>query len=100
MKVTRTKPSTCPHCQKFLSAASSLTDHEPRPGDATVCIHCIKFCIFQDDLSVRLPTSEEATELAASEDAQAAIMLLRGLHRARREGESLTKMLHHVEGSA
>ena len=57
---------TCPHCQSEHELTSNLMGKEgggPSPGDASICITCCEFSVFQDDLSLRKPNEEEAKAL-------------------------------------
>lgn len=54
----------CPVCGATLNAASGIEHEEtPRPGDATVCVHCAAILLFDDDLRLRKPTKAERPRL-------------------------------------
>jgi hypothetical protein len=59
----------CPWCSKELDAATGVTgEGSPDMGDATLCINCGEWCIFDSDLTLRKPTDDEFVELAADKD--------------------------------
>lgn len=39
----------------------------PRPGDFSLCLRCGEIYVFQDDMTVRLPTVKELMELGEAE---------------------------------
>lgn len=57
---TPTKVTPCPVCDAPIDAAMSV--HEPAtpsPGDMTLCMYCLTWLTFDDDMSLRLPKVEE-----------------------------------------
>jgi hypothetical protein len=56
----------CLNCGSINDALSAIAEEKvkPSPGDATICIKCGHLMIFDDNLQVRNPTSEELIELA------------------------------------
>jgi len=64
--------SICPFCNYHhdaVSAARSDTDF-PDDGDATLCISCGRFCVFDRDArgGLRKPTKKEQRSLDRDED--------------------------------
>jgi hypothetical protein len=64
----RLPDSTCPFCTRLLSAATgvSLDDEPPipTPGCVTFCGYCGEMLTFADDLTLRVPTPDEAEAFA------------------------------------
>lgn len=60
------QPSTpCPLCARELDAWTASDGGEgPSPGDASLCAYCHVLLVYNDDLTLRLPTREEAEEIA------------------------------------
>lgn len=58
-------PAKCPGCSELVDDATAINgpDRRPAPGDVTVCAYCTSFCIFTDDLQLRLLTMQEISEL-------------------------------------
>lgn len=58
----------CPHCQAELQASSNAElgeDGAPVDGDATICIKCGEWAIFEDEASsLRKPDDDELQEIA------------------------------------
>lgn len=62
---------TCPYCLSVHDATSAIgSSAEPSPGDISLCITCCEYSFFDDDLSLRKPTSEEEVKLRNSPSAQ------------------------------
>jgi hypothetical protein len=55
---TRTPKCCCLNCGALLEAATG--NGRPRPGDLTACLQCGAVMLFDDDLTVRRMTQEEA----------------------------------------
>jgi hypothetical protein len=54
------KPSPCPLCRLVCDGAMSTGHGQgPSPGDYSVCLGCGAPLLFDDDLSLRQPTSDE-----------------------------------------
>lgn len=49
---------------------TSESGRKPEAGDATICVSCGQASIFNEDLSLRLPTEEENQALARNEHFQ------------------------------
>lgn len=65
--------STCPHCHIEMTGAMNVSaDDAPSPGDATICLYCGGWSIFDDELRMRLPSEQEFAEIKADEDAHRA----------------------------
>lgn len=60
----RTNDTACPACGKNINAASSVTGDEegPGPGALSICLGCATPLVFNDDMSLRLASEEEADE--------------------------------------
>jgi hypothetical protein len=76
-----TLPQPCPGCGTPNDGHFNTTgrDEPPEPGAASVCAYCCTVGIFSKHGGIRLPTPEEATELAADVGVQAAVQALRAL---------------------
>jgi hypothetical protein len=73
MKDWHVPPSPCPWCGEDLTAASGVNHpNNPEPGDCTICIYCAGWCIFDEQLLLRKPTSEEQAEIDSIHEAQLA----------------------------
>ena len=65
MLTTRVPLQSCPVCRHMLDAATSVSGthtHMPKPGDATVCLHCATALRFNGELQVRVLTDEDLEE--------------------------------------
>jgi hypothetical protein len=62
----RTKACACPNCGLELSGATGWQGRKPQPGNMCVCIRCGHLMIFNEDMTVRGPTDEEAVEIAGN----------------------------------
>jgi hypothetical protein len=51
----------CPYCGKKMDRSTETlrTGGKPKAGDVTVCIYCVKVCVFTKELGLRKPTFEE-----------------------------------------
>ncbi len=75
--------SRCPWCNTPLTHDRDTEGDEalvPVEGDASVCWHCARVCIFTSDLSLRKPTDEEWKELVPDE------MISLAVHHAKTHG--------------
>ena len=60
------RDTTCPTCEAKHDLVSGMTDEDtPDPGSLSLCIRCGVWAIFDEDLSLRKPTNEEAIEISA-----------------------------------
>jgi hypothetical protein len=55
---------------KHDAATEIIHDHgvKPRAGDISVCLNCGALAIFNADLTLRLPTTEEKADLTFNKD--------------------------------
>ena len=54
----------CPVCGTPLPLASAIQgDHEPKPGDLSLCIHCAAYLEMDDDLNLKVFPTEQLLEL-------------------------------------
>lgn len=61
---TRLAPCPCPHCGKVLDAATPADGvGAPSPGDATLCIDCGEWCVFNDELKLEKPSDDAYVEI-------------------------------------
>lgn len=51
----------CPHCGYVANCSSNLEDEDlrPVPGDPNICVDCVELSLYDDDLQLRLPTTDE-----------------------------------------
>ena len=56
--------NTCMACGYAHDAASIVgaKDHQPRPGDMSVCLNCGHLAVFDDQLRLRALTADEVSE--------------------------------------
>jgi Zn ribbon nucleic-acid-binding protein len=57
----------CPKCGYFMDATCEAYNYggrRPRPGDISMCLGCGYASIFNDDLTRREPTKEEALTIS------------------------------------
>lgn len=67
------KRQACPSCGYESDAATALSgDHQPSPGDITICFMCGHVMAFADDMSFRDLTTEEARFVAGNKEILAA----------------------------
>ena len=67
MTTTRLAPCPCPHCGKVLDAASPADGAaSPSPGDATLCIYCGEWCVFNDELKLEKPSDDAYVEIGTN----------------------------------
>lgn len=81
---TRHRTTPCPTCGAMLNASTNaeLQETGPVPGDATLCLYCATLLLFDDDLTLRVLTTEEEAALTLDDHqrlaaARAALKLLR-----------------------
>lgn len=56
--------TACPRCARKHSAATCIGSHAmPRPGDVTICSHCLNFLIFDEYLQLTIPTKKEQSKI-------------------------------------
>ena len=61
-ETTRLKACLCPYCFEVCTAVTG--NGKPSPGDVAVCGYCLQVSLFDENLSRRKPTPEEAANLA------------------------------------
>ena len=70
MLTSRLPPAACPHCGALLDACTSLDgDHQPSPGDWTVCIECAGVSRWDASFNLRAPEREAFADITDSERA-------------------------------
>jgi hypothetical protein len=70
----RTPPCFCPHCGQLITGWGSAVGERPSAGDASICAYCGVLAVYTDTLALRLPTSDELTELLADPDIHKAML--------------------------
>jgi NAD-dependent SIR2 family protein deacetylase len=67
-KDTITLPEfSCPKCgYKMDRTTGAFEDAQPMEGDISMCLACGSPAIFRKDLTIRIPTEEEALDLAVN----------------------------------
>ena len=58
----------CPHCGRVREVHTGAGDAQgttPSSGDVSICFNCLGTSVFDDTLKLRLPTQQEAKEIAA-----------------------------------
>jgi hypothetical protein len=60
--------SACVECGHIVTACNG--DGRPSPGDFSLCIRCTSLSVFDEDLKLRYPTTDEFLAAAADEDVQ------------------------------
>jgi hypothetical protein len=66
MKSTRIRRHDCPWCGAHLTTVVGPDDALPKPGDLTICLHCVGVAQFAQDLSLERPreaTIEEVEQI-------------------------------------
>lgn len=55
----------CPNCNAQLDDATNLDDESlrPKPGDVSCCIKCAAVLEYQDDMTLRVLSSDELLDL-------------------------------------
>lgn len=64
---------SCPNCNYEIAFTAISEDgiaNLPEEGGIAMCFSCGEFLFFDDDITLRKPTDEEATELEADPEAQ------------------------------
>ena len=63
--MNKVKENYCPTCNEKLDAADSmeLVWEPPSSGDLSICFYCATICMFDDDLTLVIPTQKEMDEL-------------------------------------
>jgi hypothetical protein len=88
MLTTQIERDACPFCGHQLDAVTAgpeNPDATPLPGDLTVCIQCAGLLVFDDQMKVRPPTSEEQAEMLADPQVIRLVEAITGIQiRARR----------------
>lgn len=56
----RVPTSRCPWCAYGIEGATGFADKAPRPGDLSMCVNCGRVLAFQEDLTVRRASRQEA----------------------------------------
>jgi hypothetical protein len=67
MTDTKIPPEKCPKCGYFIDATCEAYNYggrRPRPGDISMCLGCGFPSIFNEDLTRRSPTKEEARQIS------------------------------------
>jgi len=60
----KTPTCKCPVCSYEMDACSGVDgDSAPAKDDITVCYNCATLLLFNDDLTIRLPTVQERKEI-------------------------------------
>ncbi len=71
MKSFRLAPDRCPACGLAIDAASNTwNNRKPKPGDATMCIQCGAWAIFDPHMKLRPPTLAEFLQLSNDDKVQ------------------------------
>lgn len=86
MRTTRLSPRLCPYCGHTLDAATAgpfNPDAEPRPGDVTVCLHCIELLVFDEATLPRKPSGDELLDVRTDPQVQLVMARLRLLTKRR-----------------
>ncbi len=50
MKITKLEEDVCPNCGTPLNAAANFDGKQPKPGDYSICVECVAFLQFDDNL--------------------------------------------------
>jgi hypothetical protein len=95
----------CPGCKKNNNGEKTIDLSEGKgkpkllpvkPGDVTVCLHCLKIVVFTDQLQLRSITQDEHIKLV--DDSAAWEELKRKMERAR-EGQQIMRVLKELPPS-
>ena len=84
---TQLHPAICPACSAKLGAVTGMTLNAaeppvPTPGCLTMCTECFSMLVFNEDLTLRRASAEEAENL---DPILLKILELRKLHEARKK---------------
>lgn len=67
MKTFEMDEFRCVNCGEWINSASAIRhEHKPSEGDVTICLYCKAVMVFNADLSLRNPTTEELAEIEKS----------------------------------
>jgi len=64
------KPTTCPECGAVHEMAAALDDEADRlarPEDFVVCYDCQTVSVFDEDMTLRMPTEAQIIDLSFTE---------------------------------
>jgi hypothetical protein len=92
VKTHRVPSCRCPKCGKELGRATeTVRGQTPRPGCLSFCLECEAMLMFQDDMTLRLVTDAEQSEIMRSRQGALIMHYLAIIRRAKaecREGTS------------
>ncbi len=54
-----TPPCQCPQCSRKIAVISHRLDNVPAAGKPTICVGCAALLVFNEDMTVRVPTEAE-----------------------------------------
>ena len=79
---------TCPHCGYVTDMTSSVSENaRPEPGAMTICIKCWNVGLFNDDMTIRVPTEDDWSAMIAEDPSILGLMAKLGQLRDMRESE-------------
>lgn len=68
-EAVKVKASACKACGYLMDAATcAMGNHQPVPGDVTICIQCGHLMEFLEDLSLEELSKESALAIAGNKD--------------------------------
>lgn len=87
------RPAECPTCGTKLDAYSCLSDESgkktPRPGDMTICTHCVSILIFTKNMNLRDASKSEEKRIMNNPVIAMAITELRKKWQMKNEATTL-----------
>ena len=72
MKTYRADHGRCPTCNTILDASTSTkkkSSRGPNPGDYTICIECLTWLVYKDDMTLRIMIQKDIEDMS-EEDAR------------------------------
>ena len=77
---------TCPYCGYLFDQA--FGDRRPKGGNASLCLGCGKVSLFNEDLTMRVPTKNEQLEIDVNPQVIEAQIMLAGMRGGRQLEEN------------
>jgi hypothetical protein len=82
------KPA-CPSCGKTIDGVTGVDhEHQPKPGDLSVCLYCEALMFFTEGMGVRAATPEESEEIHRNPMLKRTLEVIREIRKKSGEGRT------------